>query len=197
MENLDEKLKRIVMAGIGGIISSVEKSRDAIIGFAESELAQDLAQKGEKAVGTAVQAGGRAVKTAIDALKEAGRQDAQSDRKAHLTWLARQIHGLRPDERAAVHAMVGEMDGIGDGAAEKAAEETAGDDEHIGKPGVTESEYDLEIKRPGRDGDQPGKTASDPLSSATPTAPDDDLNVKRSQTNNMNEHLKQAVPPDF
>ena len=135
MENLDEKLKRIVMAGIGGIISSVEKSRDAIIGFAESELAQELAQKGEKAVETAVQAGGRAVKTAIDAVKDIGKQDAQGDRKAHLAFLARQIHSLDQDERAAVHAMVWEMDGKNTGASKKAADEACGEDEHIGKPG--------------------------------------------------------------
>lgn len=197
MENLDEKLKRIVMAGIGGIISSVEKSRDAIIGFAESELAQELAQKGEKAVETAVQAGGRAVKTAVDALKDIGKQDAQSGRKAHLALIARQVHGLSEDERAAVHAMVAEMDRAEAEAEKKAADETYGEDEHIGKPGVTDSEYDLDIRRPGENGGQTVNTGNDPLSSATPTAPDDDLNVKRSQTNNMNEHLKQSVPPDF
>ena len=197
MENLDEKLKRIVMAGIGAIIGSVEKSRDAIIGFAESELAQDLAKKGEDAVDTAVQAGSKVVKKAVDAVMEAGEHGRENGRKASLTDLAYKIHALNADERAAVDAMVSELDDIKAKAAEKAAHETAGEDDHIGKPGVTESEYDLDIQHPGQNGRQQESKGKDPLSSATPTAPDDDLNVKRSQTNNMNEHLKQSVPPDF
>lgn len=187
MENFDEKLKKIVTTGIGAVVSGVEKSRDAILEFAESDLAKDLSRKGEEVVRAAVETGSGIVKKVRDAVKEEDGKGKERRDIARLTDLAYVIHGLRPEQRAEVHRMVGELDEIKAKGEAKTGEDEISPEDAIGRDGVQESDFDLEA----------GQPADEPLTGASPTAPDDDLNVKRSQTNNMNGHLKQNVPPDF
>lgn len=204
-----DALKKIVMSGIGAIVTGVEKSRDAIRDFMNSDLAQGLAEKGEKAVQAAVDAGSKAVHAAAEAGSKAVEQvrgvfaepEAQKEKRREATRLADVAylyHALSAQQRDEVQRMVGELDQIArDAEAKKEAGEEALPDDGIGKPGVTDTDFDLDAKYPPKGKKAAVNPADDPLAYASPTAPDDDLNVRRSQTNNMNEHLKQNVPPDF
>jgi hypothetical protein len=48
VDSFEENLKKVVTTSIGAIISTVEKSRDAIMEFARSEKANEFSQKGEE-----------------------------------------------------------------------------------------------------------------------------------------------------
>ena len=61
VEEGGSQLKKIVMSGLGAIVTGVEKAGEAIKDFAESDLAGELSEKGEQAFKTAVDAGSRAV----------------------------------------------------------------------------------------------------------------------------------------
>ena len=188
VDDFEEKVRMIVTMGIGAVISGIEKSREAVVAFTQSELARELSRRGEDAVRTAAEAGGKAAETVKKAFQDAGAR-AQEER---LEALAREIRRLSPEQRARVHAMVSQTDeGEDEETPAPPPPDQGVEGEGIGKPGVTESAFDLE---PAGHGEE---AAKDPLSSPTHTAPDDDLDVRRSQTNNMNEHLKQNVPPDF
>ena len=64
----------------------------------------------------------------------------------------------------------------------------------LGQEGVTDSPFDLPADK---DSYEKVKEAQSPTAVATPTSPDDDKNTRRAQTENMNAHIPQAVPPDF
>lgn len=64
----------------------------------------------------------------------------------------------------------------------------------LGKPGVTSSQHDLPADKNSY---KQVQQADQPQNVSTPTSPDDEMNSKRSQTDNMNAHIKQNVPPDF
>jgi len=202
-------LQKIVMSGIGAIVTGVEKSRDAIRDFVDSDLARDLTQKGEKAVQAAVDAGSKAVHAAANAGSKAVEQvrgvfteseEHKEKRRetTRVTDVAYLFHALSAQQREEVRRMVDELDQISrDAEQRKEAGEEPLPDDGIGKPGVTDTDFDLGAKYPPKGQKAPQRPGDDPLAYATPTAPDDDMNVRRSQTNNMNEHLKQNVPPDF
>ncbi len=64
----------------------------------------------------------------------------------------------------------------------------------LGQDGVTESPHDLPADEATY---EDVKKAEDPTKVPTPTSPDDEKNTVRAQTENMNEHIAQNVPPDF
>lgn len=188
MDQLDDKIRKIVMTGIGAIVETVEKSKDAIVGFAGSDQAKALVDKGEKAVQSALDSGSKVVKKVKDRVKK---------EKERLTNLAEQVSELSPDQLEVFEALVKNFK-------EKPQETSFGplegkhpqSEEALGKPGVTESDLDPDpddMTSP----DLAEKAKHDPLKPVTPTAPDDEQNAKRQQANAMNEHLKQNVPPDF
>ncbi|HHT07619.1 MAG: hypothetical protein ACOYI6_07885 [Christensenellales bacterium] len=190
MDHIEEKLKNIVLAGIGVIANTVEKSKDAIVDFVSSDSGKSLAQKGEQVVQSAVDAGSKAYQKVKDALSEAELRDRMKAEKERLKSLAKQVHALSDDEKEVFESYLNKYQtepeptsfGPEEGKDPKS-------EEALGKPGVTESAFDPP------EGSQPSKKSSQqPL---TPTAPDDEENVKRMQTNTMNEHLKQNVPYDF
>ncbi|NLM86748.1 MAG: hypothetical protein GX171_08660 [Clostridiales bacterium] len=197
MDQLDDKIRKIVMTGIGAIVETVEKSKDAIVGFAGSDQAKALVDKGEKAVQSALDSGSKVVKKVKDALSEAEVKDRVKKEKERLTNLAKQVSELSPDQLEVFEALVKNFK-------EKPQETSFGplegkhpqSEEALGKPGVTESDLDPDpddMTSP----DLAEKAKHDPLKPVTPTAPDDEQNAKRQQANAMNEHLKQNVPPDF
>lgn len=202
MDKFEDKLKQIVMAGIGAIASTVEKSRDAIVEFAGSEQAKNLADKGEKTVQSVVDAGSQAIKKVKEALTEADLNERVRKEAQKLRSLAIQLHELTDDQREVVDEMLRDLKAAkpDDAAAMGSFGPLEGKDrkseEALGKPGVHESDFD-----PPQDDVSDPKLAEqakkDPLKPVTPTAPDDEHNAKRVQTNTMNEHLKQNVPPDF
>lgn len=186
MDHLEEKLKNIVLAGIGAIVHTVEKSRDAIVNFAGSEQGKELAEKGEKAVQGVVDAGTQAFHKVKEALSEVELKERMHKEKERLGSLARQLNELSPEQLEVLETLRVELRekppeaSFGPAEGKDPASEAA-----IGKPGVTESGF---VPPHGEDGK--GRAF-------TPTAPDDEQNVRQLQTNEMNEHLKQNTPPDF
>lgn len=189
MDQLEEKLRKIVMTGIGAIVETVEKSKDALAELAGSEQVKNLANKGEKAVQSAVDAGAQAVNRVKSALSEAELNDKIRREKERLKNLAQQVSDLTRDQMEVFETLLKQIK-------EKPAEMSYGpvegkdppSEEALGKPGVTESAF---VPKPGDTG-----KAKKP-EHFSPTAPDDEHNIRRLQTNTMNEHLKQNVPPDF
>ena len=195
MDNLEQKLRKIVMTGIGAIVDTVEKSREAIKGFAQSEQANDLEKKGEDAVRDAMDFGNKAVKQVKNAFSDAEIRQQMDKEKAYLSDLARKVKSLSDDQRDVMDGLMRDMDKK-DG--QDSHHETDEEHQGIGKPGVTESEYDrgMEERPYQRCGSGPCET-DDLVDCPTPTAPDDEANAKRSQTNHMNDHIKQNVPRDY
>ncbi len=64
----------------------------------------------------------------------------------------------------------------------------------LGHEGVTESPFDLPVDEKSYD---EVRENVEPSAVPTPTAPDDERNASRSQTDGMNEHIPQSVPRDY
>ena len=199
MDKLDEKLRNIVLAGIGAVVKTVEKSRDAIAELASSPGTKALADKGEKAVQSAVDAGAQAVMI-FDSwggvLADGAFQRARKE-KDRLKSLARQVHELSKEQGEVFEELLRQL-------REKPPEMSFGpiegkdpvSEEALGPPGVS-GLTDIPEPDSKLDPATAGKARHKPLGTFSPTAPDDDQNIRRLQTNVMNEHLKQNVPPDF
>lgn len=195
MDNLDDKLRKIVMAGIGAIAETVEKSRDAIAGFAGSDQAKALADKGEKAVQSVVDAGSQAFKKVKSALTEAEVNERVRKEKERLKGLAAQVRDLTEDQLEVFEDFLKQLRKEPERSyGPKEGKDPASEDA-LGKAEVQESDFDPPLDDPRNPYD--GKVKKGPLDPVTPTSPDDEHNIKRMQANTMNEHLKQNVPPDF
>lgn len=198
MDNLEQKLRKIVMTGIGAIVDTVEKSKDAIKGFAQSEQVSDFAKKGEEAVKDAVALGNKAVNHVKNVFTDAEIADKMEKEKAKLTDLAKKVDALSKDQRDVFESLLKDLHEAK--SCDVCGMETPNEEDlqGVGKPGVTESDFDLEVddQSYSRCASEPGKP-HDPQDCPTPTAPDDDENAKRSQTRNMNDHIKQSIPLDY
>lgn len=195
MDYLDDKLRKIVMAGIGAIAETVEKSRDAIAGFAGSEQAKALADKGEKTVQSVVDAGAQAFKKVKTALSEAELEERIRREKERLKALAGQVRDLTGDQLEVFEEMLKELRKEPERSFGPKEGKDPASEEALGKAEVHESDFDPPLDNPKNPLD--GKVKKGPLDPVTPTSPDDEHNIKRMQANAMNEHLKQNVPPDF
>lgn len=173
MASLDKEIRKIIMAGLGAISNTVEKSKDAIEDFVQSDGVKNMAEKGEGVFQSAVELGKKAVDKVKDTFTEDEIEQKVREERERLMRLAREVRGLSADERKILNKLVDE----GEGA-------RFSGDEGIGQPGVKDSPHDLD---------------ADPSSpnSASPTAPDDDLNTAKVQTLHMNEHIQQNVPPEY
>lgn len=184
MDNLEDKIKKIVLTGVGAIVDTAEKTKDAIAGFVKSEQAQELADKGEKAVQSALDAGNQAFKKVKELITEADLKERVRKEKERLSNLAKEVGELSAQQLEVFKHFLNEHK-------KKSAEEKL---KQEGKdPQSEEALGDPEVKEKDSVPD-PTPKSKEPF---TPTAPDDDLNMGNLQTNAMNEHLKQNVPPDF
>jgi polyhydroxyalkanoate synthesis regulator phasin len=188
MASLDKEVRKIIMAGIGAISDTVEKSKDAIENFVQSEGVRNMAEKGEVVFHSAVDVG----KKAVDRVKKTFTEDEIKEKvrqeKERLTRLAREIRQLNPAERDILDRLV--KDG---------EEAFYTGEEGIGKPGVHDSPHDYEVDpntyRPKAE--VPYKESQDHPHRPTPTAPDDEINTNKVKSNNMNDHIPQNVPPRY
>lgn len=94
MDNLEEKIKKIVMTGVGVVVDTAEKTKDAIVGFVNSDQAKELADKGEKAVQSALDAGNKAFTKVKEMFTEAELKERVAREKERLTSLAKQVGAL-------------------------------------------------------------------------------------------------------
>lgn len=94
MDNLEEKIKKIVMTGVGVVVNTAEKTKDAIVGFVKSDQAKELADKGEKAVQSALDAGNKAFTKVKEMFTEAELKERVAREKERLTSLAKQVGEL-------------------------------------------------------------------------------------------------------
>lgn len=181
MASLDKEIRKVIMAGLGAISNTVEKSKDAIEEFVQSDGVKHMVEKGEDVFQSAVELGRKAVDKVRDTFSEDEIEEKVREERERLTRLAREIRQLGAEERAILDKLISEDDGDAEGAG----------DEGIGKSGVHESPFDLEAEpRPA----DPHKAKPDHPS---PTAPDDDANTSKVQTRSMNEHIQQQVPPEY
>ena len=104
MDHLEEKLKNIVLSGIGAIANTVEKSRDAIVDFVSSDKGKSLADKGGEVVQSAVDAGTKAVQKVKDMISEAELNDRIKKEKERLKTLAKQVHELSAEQKEVFEA---------------------------------------------------------------------------------------------
>lgn len=192
MDNLEQKLKDIVMTSIGAIVHTAQKVKEAAKDFVDSDTAKEFAKKGEEAVNQVASMGGKAVDAVKKAFTDADIQEKVEKERARLTNLAKQVSELSEKQREVFDHFLKEQEEL----AKKEAENVdLGDG--LGRPGVNESAFDPQVNEKSYDHPQTSRKPSDPLDRPTPTAPDDEHNVRTAQTNTMNEHLKQNVPPDF
>lgn len=183
--SLDKEIRKIIMAGLGAISNTVEKSKDAIEEFVHSDGVKNMAEKGEDVFHSAVELGRKAVDKVKDTFTEAEIEQKVREEKERLIRLAREIRQLGAEERKLLDRLVDE----GEGTAFTG-------EEGIGQPGVTDSPYDLEINpqtyRP---------VSVDPYDLSpdhpSPTSPDDDANTAKVKTKHMNKHIPQNVPPEY
>lgn len=98
-QGLDEKIKNIAMAGIGAVVDIVEKSRDVLAEFANSDKAKEWAQKGEEAVHSVAEAGTQALQKVKNALSEAELKNKADKQMIYLKELAQKVSRLGKEER--------------------------------------------------------------------------------------------------
>ncbi len=197
MESFEDKLKRIVNASIGAISTAVEKSRDAIMEFAESEKVKELSGKGEEVLAKVFDAGANAVDKVKNFAQNFDAKDEESRRKARLVDLAYRMQQLSDEERQEVGRLVNDLEENTRKSQEKTAETPEAPRNGIGDFGVKESAFDLKTRNVNSHPEEQASISTEPMAHTSPTYPEDDLNAKRSQTNNMNDHLNQGVPPDY
>jgi len=185
---LDKEIRKIIMAGLGAITDTVEKSKDAIENFVQSDGVKNMAEKGEDLFQSAVDMGKKAVDKVKKTFTEDEIEEKVREKKERLTRLAREVRQLSAAERAIFNRLVDDGE-----------EAFYTGEEGIGKPGVQDSPYDLEVNsntyRPKAE--IPYEATQDNPDRPTPTAPDDDLNTSKVKSNNMNEHIPQNVPPRY
>lgn len=185
---LDKEIRKVIMAGLGAITDTVEKSKDAIENFVQSDGVKNMAEKGEDLFQSAVDMGKKAVDKVKKTFTEDEIEEKVREKKERLTRLAREVRQLSAAERAIFNRLVDDGE-----------EAFYTGEEGIGKPGVQDSPYDLEVNsdtyRPKAE--IPYEATQDNPDRPTPTAPDDDLNTSKVKSNNMNEHIPQNVPPRY
>ncbi len=185
---LDKEIRKIIMAGLGAITDTVEKSKDAIENFVQSDGVKNMAEKGEDLFQSAVDMGKKAVDKVKKTFTEDEIEEKVREKKERLTRLAREVRQLSAAERAIFNRLVDDGE-----------EAFYTGEEGIGKPGVQDSPYDLEVNsntyRPKAE--IPYEATQDNPDRPTPTAPDDDLNTSKVKSSNMNEHIPQNVPPRY
>lgn len=198
MSTWDEKIKHIVMAGIGAVVETVEKSKEAITSFVDSEQAKKLASKGEEAVQSVADATSSTYQKIVDKIGEAEFQERIKWERNKLMNLASQVSALTPAQYEVFSSMLEDLKAKARVKEERIRTGDAASEEAIGTDGVVDSPFDPQVDTSSyqaKDGDL--HQYKDPLAKSTPTSPDDDMNARIVQTDNMNEHLKQSTPRDF
>lgn len=165
-------------------MDTAEKTKDAIVGFVNSDQARDLADKGEKTVQSALDAGNKAFGKVREMISEADLKVRVQKEKERLSALAKQVSELSAQQLDAFNDILEEY---------RDSHPTNNEEDKAKDPDSEAAIGDPEVKEKDQVPDPTLKSKE----AFTPTAPDDDLNIGSLQTNAMNDHLKQNVPPDF
>jgi polyhydroxyalkanoate synthesis regulator phasin len=136
MAGLDKEIRKIIMAGLGAIGTTVEKSKDAIEEFVRSDGVKNMAEKGENLFQSAVELGKKAVDKVKDTFTEDEIEQKVREEREKLTRLAREIRGLNKDELKILNKLVAEGD-----------EAVFTSDESVEQPGHEASAHDSEHNR--------------------------------------------------
>ncbi len=179
MDSLEDRIRRLVMAGIGAVADTVEKSKESVSRFADEQHIRDLASKGEETVESVRALGSEAIGRIRKSLSEADIACAAKASADRIRDLASAVHALPAVERQVFDEYLGHLDR----------------GEELREDGSLRSEEEFRFGKmqPSADADRDGD-AHAPLS---PTAPDDDSNINKIRADDVNDHIPQSVPPDF
>lgn len=177
-ESLEEKLLRIVKTGIGMAADAVEKSRDAISEFASKENMQNLADRGEEALEQVRSFSAGAIEKVKKTLSDADILGMVKSKSEKLRRLAQDVHNLPRAEREAFDELLRSMDESGPA-----------------ENGSLQSDEPFEFGR--REPSEHTEFDEGAPDSPSPTAPDDEKNTAKIKANDVNEHLRQNVPPEY
>lgn len=179
MDSLEERVRRIVMAGIGAVADAAAKSKNAVSKLADEEKIRTLATKGEETLDSVKAFGSEAAERIRKSLSDAEIAHTVKAKADSIRSLARDVHNLSLEERKIFEDLL-----VGFDRGEELAED-----------GSLQSEEEFSF----------GKTAPSPSADLngdhpppfSPTAPDDDDNTNKIKTNDVNDHIPQSVPPDY
>lgn len=177
-ESLEDKLLRIVKAGVGMVAETVEKSKEAISGFASKENVQNLASKGEQTLEQVKSFGTDAFERVKKTWTDADIMGMVKSKSEKLRKLAQEVHALPAEERGAFNDLLDRMDAAG-----PAEDGSLHSDEPFEFGRTQPSEY--------------AEFAESAPDNHSPTAPDDEANTAKIETNDVNDHIPQNVPPEY
>ena len=109
-ENFEDKILRIIKAGIGAVAETVEKSKDAISDFASKENVHNLANKGEQTLEQVKTFGAGAIEKVKKTWSEADIMGMVKSKSEKLRKLAQEVHELPDAEREAFNDLLAHMD---------------------------------------------------------------------------------------
>lgn len=177
-ESLEDKLLRIVKAGIGMAAEAVEKSKEAISGFASKENVQNLANRGEQTLEQVKHFSSGAIEKVKKTLTDADIMGMVKSKSEKLRKLAQEVHGLSEGEREVFNDLLSRMDS-----------ETPQED------GSLQSDESFEFGRtePSERTDFADTAPDHPK----PAATEDEANTVKIEANDVNEHIQQNVPPEY
>lgn len=217
----DNPLKKAAMATIGAVTGAVEKVADAIGDLASKENIDRMAKKGEEVFDQVKEFGAQTyekVKTSIsdsmtgeplelDAAKEQlGRLlddlrastaqarealDKAVSEENFEDWADKLSQGLR-EERQRFDRLAARVRA----ALRPAAPEAEDEDEDVFVDQPRDSEIPYAAQPPQEVSERMERRPSD-LNAASPTAPIDEDNTNKLQSEVINEHIPQQVPPQY
>ena len=177
-ESLEDKLLRIVKAGIGVVAETVEKSKEAIADFASKENVHNLANKGEHTLEQVKTFSSDAIEKVKKTWTDADIMGMVKSKSEKLRKLAQEVHALPEGEREAFNELLDRMD-----AACPVEDGSLHSDEPFEFGRTQPSEY-AEF----------AETAPD---NPSPTGPHDEAKTAKIETNDVNEHIPQNEPPEY
>lgn len=123
----EDKLRRAILAGIGVVADTVEKSRDAIASFTSKENIQTLAEKGEQTFEQVLSFGVEAIDKVKKTWTGSDIANIVKTRSAKIRSLAEDVHSLPPAERKVFDELLAYMDSEGGAVGESMVQSDEGD----------------------------------------------------------------------
>lgn len=177
-KGLDQKLKKLAMAGLGAVTNAVEKSRDVIADLSSKESIQNFADRGEEALEQVKAFGADTVQKVKQAWDSSELAASLKEKPENLHRLAQLVHELPEDDRKAFHQMLEDLDN-----AQPVEDGSLHSDEAF-EYGKTEPSERVQ-------------EAAEVAEKTSLVTPNDEDNINRIRTDDVNDHIPQSVPREY